>query len=61
MGTNAIGIYDADELAKIAQDVPQPVRSRCCNLCLWAGCECQGGSMYGKDDDGLCRAYTYYD
>ena len=61
MGTNAIGIYDADELAKIAQEVPADVKSKQCNLCLWAGAECQKGSLFTPDADKLCVGYTYYD
>lgn len=61
MGTSAMGIYDDAELAKIAQDVPATVRSKQCSLCLWAGVECQRGSLFGIDTDKLCKAYTYYD
>jgi len=63
MGTNALGITDAGELAKIAQEVPQEVRSNWCGYCLWASAECQKGSLYGVDENDakVCRAYAYYD
>lgn len=61
MGTSAIGIQDEAELAKIAQEVPEAIRTSWCVYCLWASCECRKGSLLSTDDDKDCKAYTYYD
>jgi hypothetical protein len=67
MGTNAMGITDPDELARIAQEVPAHIKSKCCSLCLWRCVECQKGSMLAEKmtsysgDKTTCTAYTYYD
>jgi hypothetical protein len=67
MGTNAMGITDPDELARIAQDVPEHIKSKCCSLCLWGSVECVGGSMLAEkvtsysEGKTICTAYTYYD
>lgn len=60
MGTSAIGIYDEEEMAKIAQ-VPEKIRREWCVYCLWASCECRQGSLLSTDDDKTCKAYSFYD
>lgn len=73
--TNAIGIHDPSEVAKIAKTVPSIVRRNDCNTRLWASCECKSGSLYEERDvaahgqrlssrDGTyagCKAWAYYD
>lgn len=67
MGTSAMGITDPAELARIAQEVPGHVKTKCCSLCLWGSVECVGGSMLNEKktsysgDETTCTAYTYYD
>lgn len=41
----------------------EAIKPDCCHNCLWAGCECQGQSMFKPTElKGCnCAAWMYYD
>lgn len=61
MGQSAIGMTE-EQVNDAAQKVPDEVRSVCCSVCLWAGCECRKGSLLNLNEtEDFCDAYSYYD
>jgi hypothetical protein len=59
MAKPAIGLSDA-EIDAIAQEVPDVVRVKQCNVCLWAGRECRKGcGLILNTERNECITYTY--